>query len=137
MTDKDIIKALECCKTASCLICPCFKNNLGIVLCQSDLANSVLDLINRQKAEIERLKEYEDIRPTGCPNCHKGNFSNSKFCCHCGKQLQGKKKDVKSEAIKEFAERLKKIKQMPLITNNDINNLVKEMTESEVEENGK
>ncbi len=59
-----------------------------------------------RNAEIERLKEYEDIRPTGCPNCHRGNFSNSKFCSHCGTQLQGKKKDVRTEAIKEFADKL-------------------------------
>lgn len=60
-----------------------------------------------KNAEIERLKEYEDIRPTGCPNCHRGNFSNSKFCSHCGTQLQGKKKDVRTEAIKECLDKVK------------------------------
>ncbi len=48
----------------------------------------------RLRKEVERLKEYEEIRPTGCPNCHRGNFSNSKFCTHCGTRLQSKKKEV-------------------------------------------
>ena len=72
---------------------------------QTDNFNANMNLEHVQ-AEIERLKEYEEIRPTGCPNCSRGNFSNSKFCSHCGTQLQGKKKDVRAEAIKEFAERL-------------------------------
>lgn len=63
--------------------------------------------LTEKNAEIERLKEYEDIRPAGCPNCHRGNFSNSKFCSHCGTQLQGKKKDVRAKAIKEFVKTLK------------------------------
>ncbi len=62
--------------------------------------------INRQEAEIERLREYEEIRPVGCPNCSRGNFSNSKFCSHCGTQLQGKKKDIDRE-LAELASEIK------------------------------
>ena len=41
--------------------------------------------------------------------------------------LKQEKSVVKAEAYKEFAERLKKLKEMPLITNNDIDNLLKEL----------
>lgn len=55
MTDNEIILALECCeKNNVCNECP-----LGcrdIENCIELLAESALDLISRQKAEIERLK---------------------------------------------------------------------------------
>jgi aromatic ring-opening dioxygenase LigB subunit len=35
--------------------------------------------------------------------------------------------ETKAEAYKEFADRLKELKEMPLITNNDIDNLLKEL----------
>lgn len=50
MTEAGIIKALECCKNDDCDNCP---NNFGN--CYANLAGYALDLINRQKAEIERL----------------------------------------------------------------------------------
>lgn len=71
MTDNEIIKALECCKpkqNRNCGDCPAY--DLGN-FCAAELRENVLDLINRQKAEIEKLKS------------------------------------AKSEAIKEFADRLK------------------------------
>lgn len=54
MTDNDVIKALECCVNADCENCP------SKTICDSDterLVVKVFDLINRQKAEIERLKQ--------------------------------------------------------------------------------
>ncbi len=58
MTDNEIIKALECCTKHKHLcfgvLCPCFDE------CQGDtsfLGKLVLDLLNRQKAEIERLQK--------------------------------------------------------------------------------
>ena len=56
MTDKEIIKALECC-TLSKQICPknCpLANDRG---CMVKVKENALDLINRQEAEIERLKD--------------------------------------------------------------------------------
>lgn len=55
-TDNEIIKALECCVTYEfCTGCPLVDN------CPSSysLLKSALDLINRQKAEIERLFDRE------------------------------------------------------------------------------
>ena len=51
MTDNDIIKALECCKE-----CPAKENN---VECGDVLKNNALKLINRQKAEIEKLQAFK------------------------------------------------------------------------------
>ena len=54
MTDKEIIKDLECCVTYEfCTWCPLVYN------CPScySLLKSALDLINRQKAKINELEE--------------------------------------------------------------------------------
>lgn len=58
MTDNEIIKALECCISGQpCkeTKCPFYKKG-----CEIDIyavEKYALDLINRQKAEIEKLKE--------------------------------------------------------------------------------
>ena len=53
MTDKDIIKALECCQSGiQCQNCPL----LGTRDCMTKLYENALALINRQQAEIEALK---------------------------------------------------------------------------------
>lgn len=57
MTDNEIIKALECCvknDVAQCTICPYYDMLHG---CRRAMEKEVLDLINHQKAEIERLKQ--------------------------------------------------------------------------------
>ena len=54
------------------------------------MRTTLYNKIDEYQAEVERLKEYENIRPVGCPNCHRGNFSNSKFCSHCGRRLRKK-----------------------------------------------
>lgn len=61
MTDNEIIKALECCKKTICVGCPNFHNDKGILWCKEELQSETLDLINRQKAEIERLKKENDV----------------------------------------------------------------------------
>lgn len=57
MIDKEIVKALECCKEEIpfCTICPCFEWNNENDFCREDLMQNALDLINRQQAEVERL----------------------------------------------------------------------------------
>lgn len=55
LTDEEVIKALECCNAkGQCKQCPCWLGR-GKCIAQSMLRGS-LDLINRQQAEIERLK---------------------------------------------------------------------------------
>ena len=52
MTDNEITKALECCINDDCDNCPDTFGN-----CEHNAMRNALDLINRQKAEIERLNE--------------------------------------------------------------------------------
>ena len=117
MTDEQIIKALECCyrKGTPCRDCPFneFEDCNDVLM-----ADYVFNLINRQQEEIDNLREHlkrvcaeRDARI--CTN----NF-------------------IKSEAVKEFAERLKE-KSFKTIRNYgltkdvvevcDIDNIVKEM----------
>ena len=61
MTDNEIIKALECCTTkgAKCSDCPAFKK-----VDRSDCKKyfrGAIDIINRQQAEIERLKKKVEL----------------------------------------------------------------------------
>ena len=61
MTDKDIITALEyCLDNKSCIgsKCPAYNYSAN---CTVDLMKETLNLINRQKAEIEQLKEERDM----------------------------------------------------------------------------
>lgn len=55
MTDNEIIKALECCNgwDGRCLNCPLNREGTN---CKEKLNSYAFDLINRQKAEIERLE---------------------------------------------------------------------------------
>ena len=56
MTDAEIKKALECCGAGVCKA-ECFGYFIaGTNDCTTQLAKYALDLINRQKAEIERLE---------------------------------------------------------------------------------
>ena len=87
MNDEEIIKALECCtEDEDCAHCPSIKE---MPYCSNDIMVGALNLINRQQAEIERLKN--EIQTT------KDAYT----------MLQTKNEIIKSEAIKEFEDRLK------------------------------
>ena len=92
MTDNEIIKALECCNgdLDCCKECPAKENN---VECGDVLKNNALKLINRQKAEIEMLKSRRNFLEIEYKN------QNNLFL----ERVEG----AKSEAIREFAEKLK------------------------------
>ncbi len=83
MTDNDIIKALEChsLPSNSCgSNCPYLM--CDEVMCTKKLSKDALNLINRQKAEIERLKELLQNK--------KGVRNNDRVCLwhyyrHCGR----------------------------------------------------
>ena len=116
MTDNEIIKALECCTDESyenCNECP---YSIDTERCERmKLLEDILDLINHQKAEIEKLKNEIQITKDAYI------------------MLQTKNEIIKSEAIKEFAERLKEIVKFTDDTyecweiEGYIDNLVKEM----------
>ena len=136
MTDNEIIKALECCKKAKIkadceeLGCPMFQKGWCAYLLHCDLdsdttdvlleglTTDALDLINRQKAEIEMLREINSL------------------LTEAGQSWQKRYEAAKAEAIKEFAERLMDKAELVRVNAFDskwaisyeqIDNLVKEM----------
>jgi hypothetical protein len=126
ITDAQIIKALECCLDidASCDDCP-FRSK-----CDNDeiLFEYVVDLINRQQADIRKLQlenEKLEIKLKGeIESSNKSRYSAMEVIkkqdaeidelidtlnCRAEKilELEDNIKSIKAEAIKEFAERLK------------------------------
>jgi hypothetical protein len=83
MTDKEIIKALECCGHCECsndknkTECPLYYMSF----CRNYLRKQSLDLINRQQAEIERLSEALEI--------HKGIAEDWKYEAKKLKEMVG------------------------------------------------
>lgn len=135
MTEEQIMKALEYHRTTMenhCNECP-YKGRLSSIALPSD----TLDLIKRQKAEIERLEKELDAETN----------HNERLYKKIDRLVAGAY--IKSKAIKEFAEKFKKkagsivascqgyeiyeTKQYQ-ISAVDFDNLVKEVTE--VNENG-
>ena len=147
MTDNEIIKALECCanEDTDCEDCPVYKycddNAFGMV-------QNTFDLINRQKAEIEKLERIEAIgtKTIETQNAEIERLQEEYKAQHkefvkklgdvhsIAKDLDEHTAKAKSEAIKEFAERLRKKFAEPYeygigYVIGSIDNLVKEMTE--------
>ena len=94
MTDNDVIKALNDCMNTECRDCPLSYNQCEIE--HGGVPTFIVNLINRQKAEIERLKQnlkeaHIDIRET------KDQFE----------LLDIEHEAIRISAYKEFAERLK------------------------------
>ena len=120
MNDNDIIKALEFCESPDCECtreCPMFCNGIkSISDCRGELHKNALDLINRQKAEIERLEDMVAQNEGVLPKYE---------------QL------IKAEAIKEFEDRLKEkafyVQESEwdgyVVDCNDVIGVAKEMTE--------
>ena len=101
-TDNEIIKALECCRTIDgndCSACPYHgkRYEIGSGGCSNHLVNDALALINRQKASIQEVITLNS----------KLEAENAKLqrLLDFYEETSGNKK-AKSEAIKEFAERL-------------------------------
>ena len=102
ISDDEIISSLKVVATTrNCTECKIRNCNWGDCNCSQITANAALDLINRQKAEIERLKE--------CPKCiYEYDGNTTEYCvqgpCSNFKTVE----QIKYEAYKEFAEKLKK-----------------------------
>ena len=169
MTDEQIIKALECCiahencEEVSCEFCPYER----VLNCTGVMMQNAIDLINRQKAEIEELRSDKII-------AERREKDARELFVDCTRQLEEAKaeierlkrgvtftftiedfksieetiisrldNEIKSEAIKEFAERLKEGEvymriEFPntkngtedyIVLSDDIDDLIKEMTE--------
>lgn len=107
MTDEQIIKAVGICRTPdTCRGCP--YHELYTAGCICALMKDVFDLIDRQKAEIERLKKNIDGLNIFTTN-------------HM--------KVIRLQAIKEFAKYIIDKSQNGIIQVSDIPDYVKEMTE--------
>lgn len=89
ITDEEIKSSLEVIATTrNCNECKIRNCKWGTCNCSQITANAALDLINRQKAEIEKLKGSTIV----------SNIMES----------QKIKREAKAEAYKEFAEKIKK-----------------------------
>lgn len=90
ITDEEIKSSLEVIATTrNCNECKIRNCKWGTCNCSQITANAALDLINRQEAEIEQLKiENQSLRTAA--NSYKLHFNKAR-----------------TEAVKEFAERLK------------------------------
>ena len=137
MKDNEIIKALDCCGFEYgnlCSVCPKYEKDNDF--CQEELHNYAIDLINRQKEEI---KEWKRVVETLVEQHEKdkaeidGLRADLKRVCAERDAHICTNNFIKSEAVKEFAERLKaRIIEDFLKYNTDttigyIDNLVKEM----------
>lgn len=135
MTDNEIIKALECCKTSdsdSCKKCPLYNGNKP---CKENLDEHIFDLINRQKAEIERLN-VELVGMRGACESYKIHYDNAQAEIERLEGILGKRCDVcpaVTTARKELAEKLyEKIEQnakfgFAYVTKKEIENVVREL----------
>lgn len=135
MTDEQIIKALECCSTDvqenPCPKCAFYNKHR----CSTLMLNAASDIINRQKVKIKSLKQIINEQD-------KEVLKLQNRIIFWRKDLNYQPEKIKSEAIKEFAERLDEmiyathgnivdVDGIVLLSyiDDDINKLVKEMTE--------
>lgn len=141
MTDKEIKKALECCTNegvANCDECP---YNDCCASLENIMLNDTLNLINRQKAEINRL---HNILLSFTNEVHtwsnkKGYDTTELSLIPILNEAESARETIKNEAVKEFAERMKAHWRLNAGVipwyeiHGIIDNLVKEFTEGEQE----
>ena len=158
MTDNEIIKALECCGNIVDSTCKkCVYHETYNASCVVRLMRDALDLINRQKAEIKNLnraiknfkatkerqraeiERLQHILVSFMSEVENWDYKYNIDTSHIpqiavlGTEKGNILKQIKSEAYKEFAERLKgksyyaeNFKDL-IIDAEDIDNLVKEL----------
>lgn len=125
MTDKEMIKAIECCLKSPVDCDNCAYTKYPVRDCNTILKNDIADLINRQQQEIERLKAEND------KNFEKWEILDKRTKERYSELYEEAKGVVRAEAVKEFAEKLKEktpfYEGWGYITIEKIDNLVKEM----------
>lgn len=119
MTDEQIIKTFSNCfnrgfDELNCNECPFYTATLK---CTEDLEKSIIDLINRQKAEIERSENLNE---------QLSNDIDIKYNLIC--KLEEDLRNSKSESIKEFAKFIIDESKNATISISDIPDYVKRMT---------
>lgn len=122
LTDEEIIKALTE-----------LSRYTGFQKKYTQVLNATLDLIKRQKSEIERLKSANDEK------FRQWNMLAEKTKTHYANLYNEAKDKLKAEAYKEFAERLKQSTVMAVMgnkiyavaTSKGADNLLKEMVGEE------
>lgn len=122
LTDEEIIKALTE-----------LSRYTGFQKKYTQVLNATLDLIKRQKSEIERLKSANDEK------FRQWNMLAEKTKTHYANLYNEAKDKLKAEAYKEFAERLKQStvvavmgnKTYAVATSKGVDNLLKEMVGEE------
>ena len=125
MTDNEIIKALEVCVGIhnDCDNCPLLEYSQATDECMTEAMSNALDLINRQKAEIERLQnalfKQEDtmqmiVKERDAEIESLKNDLAKEFTCFVGSPHKVEScpffdelENERAEAVKEFAELLK------------------------------
>lgn len=97
MTDKEIIKALGIHTTEkyNCAGCP----YISYDDCSDKIVTDALNLINRQQAEIERLKRENKILSINADNAFQDGLNEAQDL-----YAEQVKNEVRAEAIKEFAD---------------------------------
>ncbi len=147
MTDEQIIKALEYCKIGECDDCPFYDVKED---CEVELPEEALNVIYRKKAEIEKLKsdnkmyrkanrliasqrDGRDKEIEALQTQMDWLTGYNKNLLDANTALSGEIEICKSEAIKEFAERLIRTAdgddEYGTVFVFNIEDLVKEMTE--------
>lgn len=135
--DNEIIKALECCQVdESCKGCPSQRKFGKDAICPH-LNELAVDLINRQKAETEALKDDVEFLDKNNDELIRETERLQKAIKVQDimiEQQDYKIKSAKAEARKEFAERLKEKVGFPkdtilgkLVYSDEIDNLLAEM----------
>ena len=139
MTDTEIIKALECLfGRVDCRECP-YSPRYEFPLCQRKVAKDTRDLINRIQARVEKCEKAEHFADKTIATLRaeiERLLDYNENLQTANTALSNEILEIKSEAIKEFAKRLKDNycftdrwgKIIPIST---VDTLVKEMTEVE------
>ena len=145
LTDEQVIKALECCDIEQTDCWQCSLQNKWD--CHFILRKITLDLINRKDKALKfSAKEIVDLKikveqeRAEIDRLRKVLENSGEICKSCDEKYTEKIKRAKADAIKEFAERLKKKAGIfpyhykgliKAVTVEKIDNLVKEMVGDE------
>ena len=137
MTDEQIVEPLKYCSKGATIsfMCPLYNKTYH---CVDMLAENALDLIKRQKTEIERLKSMNQAKLDCIHDLQKKNEILSRNADTAFQDGLNERRDlfapeIKFEAYKEFAERLKSYLllnekgKISVITFEEVEKLLKEL----------